>query len=423
MHSYRIQSSDKLLTVNKKKYRIKQLTEIKENLAVIKSALDKEYKDPKFEKYWRDCDPFKNERKLVANIGNTINVSNAWLKCYEILNYYKLLNDHDNRDDNINDKTLNELSGKLLLDDNKPTFIHFDNAAFPGAFIISTHHLIKTQYYKLPKFTNYTWYGSSLLSPNEQATEPLEDKYHLYKNYPDNWLMNKNNNGDVLDMKNQLDFCKRLGGKIDLYTSDLGFDFSSDYNKQEILHLPANIGQILSGLLTLKKGGMFFTKQYSIFESTTLSLMYATASFFEEFYICKPYTSREANSETYLVGKNFKGGVYLKHPYIQAMFDRLSRKDLLDVPLFDHKDYPKSYLVDMINMCRDIYGRQGEKIKNDIQRTYDAIKLHDKYPTQNPIILDYLESVETDIQKWYDANKILPIIEEKKLDMKNMYDV
>jgi hypothetical protein len=67
--------------------------------------------------------------------------------------------------------------------------------------------------------------------------------------------MHDNNNGDVLVEANQVDFCKQLGGKVDLYTSDLGFDVSSDYNNQELIQLPANIGQILTGLLTLKKGG------------------------------------------------------------------------------------------------------------------------------------------------------------------------
>ena len=60
-----------------------------------------------------------------------------------------------------------------------------------------------------------------------------------------------------------------------------------------MIQAPANIGQILSGLLTLKKGGCFITKQYSTFEPITVSIMYAAVSFFDEFYICKPYSKED----------------------------------------------------------------------------------------------------------------------------------
>ena len=57
------------------------------------------------------------------------------------------------------------------------------------------------------------------------------------------------------------------------------------------------------------------TKQYMTFEMTTISIMYSLSQMFDEFYLCKPYTSREANSETFLVGKGFKGGYDINHPY------------------------------------------------------------------------------------------------------------
>jgi 23S rRNA U2552 (ribose-2'-O)-methylase RlmE/FtsJ len=400
MLSTRIIVSDKQLPINSKKFRIKQLDEIKAALSKSKSQLDTEYKQANFEKYWREFDPFKNERTLVAELGNTCNVSNAWLKCYEILNYFKLLPDQLHHAD----------------------YVHFDNAAFPGSFILSTHHSIKTQ---KPWHEAYQWYGSSLLSANEQSSAPLEDKYHLYKNYPENWLMTETNNGDVLVRGNQIDFCKRLGSKVDLYTSDLGFDVSADYNNQEALQAPANIGQILTGLLTLRKGGSFITKQYMMFEPITLSVMYLAASFFEEFYICKPATSREANSETYLVGKGFLGGVYLQHPYIRAAFDRLDEyhvdKSKSLVSIFDAKSYPKQYVVQVVQTCKDIFNRQIDKIDKDILRTHAAIKQKNK-ALDNNVIDEFLKTSETDIRLWYDKNSILPLVDDKKLSIHDMHD-
>jgi hypothetical protein len=386
MLAYRLEVADELITQSSKNYRIKQLDELKELLIKTKSQLDDLYKNPQFNKQWRECDPFKNEKALVAKLGNTYNVSNAWLKCYEILIYFKILP--------------NDLSKLEYPSDN---FVHFDNAAFPGSFIISTHHLVKTQY---SWHLKYKWYGSSLLDANKQNANPLEDKYKLYSNYKKNWLMNENNNGDVLSSRNQLDFYKQLGNKVDLYTSDLGFDVSSDYNNQELLQAPANIGQILTGLLTLRIGGCFITKQYTIFEPLTISVMYLVASFFDEFYICKPYSSREANSETYLIGKGFKQVVDISHPYIKALFNKI--ENFNTVPIFDAKDYPKQYIKTIITASKEIFGKQIAKINEDIKRINGKVDLKDLS--------------ESMLVKWYSTYKILPITKDKRLIMNNLYN-
>ncbi len=88
-----ITKPDLISTKNTKKYRIKSLDTTKEELSLVKSKLDTEYEKKRFAMFWSSFDPFKNERQTVAEIGCTLNVSNAWLKCYEILNYYKLLPD------------------------------------------------------------------------------------------------------------------------------------------------------------------------------------------------------------------------------------------------------------------------------------------------------------------------------------------
>lgn len=379
------------LPLSNKKYKIKKLSDLKEKLAVTKSKLDEEFKKSNFIRYWKELDPFKKEKNIIAVLGNTCNISNAWIKCYELIKEFELLPV--------------EILGE--------SFIHFDNAAFPGSFILSVHHFVNTNRQWKEK---YQWIGSSLLNSNDNNKSPLEDKYKLYENYPKNWLMNDINNGDVLVEENQKDFHKRLNGAVDLYTSDLGFDVSSDYNNQELLHAMANIGQILTGLLTLRKGGCLITKQYSIFEPITVSLMYATASFFNEFYICKPYSSREANSETYLVGKFFKGNATLDHPYIKAMLDRITKKINISIPLFDAKDYHKSYLDLIIKTASEIFDNQAEKINLDINRVYSCIKnKQGGHPSLHPVIIDYNETEKNKLYSWYYNNPIRGINDTDRL--------
>lgn len=385
-------------TSNDKKYRLKSLDVAKTELSDTKSKLDEEYKKSRFKMFWSNFDPFKYEKNTVAKIGNTSNVSNAWLKCFELIQAYGLVDS--------------------IKDTKKQRFMHFDNAAFPGSFIVSTHHLIHTLFEKYAG--KYEWRASSLLNANEQNSDPLEDKYKLYANYRSNWLMHENNNGDVLVENNQIDFCRQLGNKVDLYTSDLGFDVSSDYNNQELIQLPANIGQILTGLLTLKRGGSFITKQYTTFEPATVSIMYATSLFFEEFYLCKPYSSRMANSETYLVGKGFKGGVYMNHPYIKAMFDRISGRIPIDVPMFDAKELPKDYLITIIKSAKELADLQITKLNLDIERVNKCLTGKCRGPPRDePTVSEFYNSIETLLVEWFELNPILPIAENNKLNMED----
>lgn len=380
-----------LATDNKKKFKIKAITEIKESLNATKSKLDDEFKKRDFSRYWSQCDPFKSEKYIVSKVGQTFNVSNAWLKCFEIIMSYKLV-DH-------------------ITDEKKSTFLHFDNAAFPGSFVIATHHLVNTLFQQWAG--KYVWKASSLIEKNKLNSDPLEDKYALYENYRNHWLMHEKNNGDVLVESNQKDFCEQLGNRVDLYTSDLGFDVSSDYNNQEYLQMPANIGQILTGLLTLRKGGCLITKQYTIFEPTTIAVMYATASFFDEFFIHKPYTSREANSETYLVGKGFKGGVYFDHPYIKAMMSIATGQAPKEISFIDASLYPKEYLSTIVKAARELARVQSDKINSDIERSNNAIK------KGNYVFDEYQKNIAPTIIEWYKLCPILPI--EKILNMKDSF--
>lgn len=382
---------DESLVINTtENYRINKLDEIKEKLNNTKNKLDDAFQNNKFGIYWREFDPFKNEKNIIAKLGNTYNVSNAWVKCYEMINYFNMIPD-----------TTNE-------------FLHFDNAAFPGSFIVSTHHLINTQ----RKWKNkYKWYASSLHDINK-TRGALEDKYKLFQNYPDNWLMTKTNDGDVLSKNNQLDFMNRLNHSIDLYTSDLGFAAADDYNNQELIQAPANIGQIISGLLTLKKGGCFITKQYTIFEPITVSAMYATSVFFDEFYICKPYSSREANSELYLVGKGFKGNINIDHPYINAMFDRISGNIDINIPIFKENDYPDGYIDNIIKIADSVTNSQIVKINNDIDRVTKCINANFKGPSYlNNYVLEFKKQESPKLEAWYYFNPIKPIKNNDKLNM------
>ena len=264
------------------------INNLKNNLNYTKSQLDKiyitDYK--KAFSLMKKNDPFLKEKYNISRNVNTHNMTNAWLKGYEIIEYYDLI------PKNINN------------------FVYFDNASFPGSFIIAVNHYIKTK----TNIKNFKWYGSSLIGKDK-----LYDDFNLKKNYPNNWIMNNDNNGDITLLSNIMNFqmffqnvfCSKSNQNnnertLNLYSCDLGLDWGNDYNNQESLSFKANLCQILCGLLTLNTNGHMFIKHFTLFEPFTLSYLSLLTLLFKDVYISKPSTSRRSNSEVYIVAKFYK---------------------------------------------------------------------------------------------------------------------
>jgi 23S rRNA U2552 (ribose-2'-O)-methylase RlmE/FtsJ len=112
-------------------------------------------------------------------------------------------------------------------------------------------------------------------------------------------------NGDLLQDTNFTKCAKLYANSMDLITGDGGFDFSVDYEKQEVFSTKLIFAQIAYALMMQKKGGSFILKIFDIFYTPTLQLIYLLNIFYSDVSICKPKTSRFANSEKYLVCRNF----------------------------------------------------------------------------------------------------------------------
>ncbi|KAF5403251.1 Ribosomal RNA large subunit methyltransferase J, partial [Paragonimus heterotremus] len=92
---------------------------------------------------------------------------------------------------------------------------------------------------------------------------------------------------------------------VHILVADGGFDVSGAYNLQEVLSKRIYLGQCLCALIVLQPGGHFLTKLFDTFTEFSVGLIYLMSQVFEEIMIIKPITSRPANSERYLLCKNF----------------------------------------------------------------------------------------------------------------------
>jgi len=296
-------------------------------------------------------------------------------------------------------------------------FVHFDNAAMPGIFPYTMKYYLHANHPNL----KYVWYASSLIETTKEAMSPLRDEYGLWKNYPDNWLMDDNYNGDVMSQKVQQHFKERLGGKVDLYTSDIGFDVSFNYNEQETLQSPTNLGQVISGLITLKKGGTLITKQYTFMTSFTISLMGLLTRLFNKLYVTKPMTSKPDNSETYLVGIGYNG---IDDDMMQMLMRRLDnvakigvvhdvgktseRKVVPMKPLIQKGCIGADFINAIITATEHISGNTIAKIESNLAEFAES-------NVKKSSSTGSTSKMSSEVDKWFMVNPIKPIPNDKFL--------
>lgn len=381
-------------------------TELNNKINTIRSKLDEPYtREPRLANaIFGLFDPFRTYKTNAAARCNNYNINNAGLKITEIYNIYK--------QSNILPK--------------KGAVNYFDNAAFPGSFIVMTHHHVLTNN---PR-QKFNWYASSLLDSISMNESPLEDIFGLYQNYKDHFIMDKKHNGDVTDTKNikyaRKKLSKSKNGKINLYTSDLGFDVASNYSDQEGLHMFANFGQIIYGLAILAEGGSLITKQYTFFNCANISMMYLLSSLFREFYVCKPQSSKINNLETYLVGIGLYSDRVTK--VLPKLFSILDSK-VVTYPMFS-RDMISVEFIDALNFAaNEIYGRHikslGDSIKiyNEVMEGTKNIR-DTKMRISKATALVYKKIrryMENEHSQWENNNPLKPIRTILRLNMKDAY--
>ena len=98
----------------------------------------------------------------------------------------------------------------------------------------------------------------------------------------------------------------RFSEGLDFITADGGFDVKM-FVAQEILCSKLILCEIYLALMTQKSGGMFVIKFFDMFTHNSIVYYLLLCSFYDYVKIIKPKSSRNCNSERYLVCYGFKG--------------------------------------------------------------------------------------------------------------------
>ena len=114
--------------------------------------------------------------------------------------------------------------------------------------------------------------------------------------------------GDITKNDNMSGYAQHVrqqtgGVGLALLMADGGICVDGSWNDQEKHLRQIILCEMLTALLTVRKGGWYVCKLFDTYTEFTANLLYIMYRAFEEVVILKPFTSRPANSERYIICK------------------------------------------------------------------------------------------------------------------------
>ena len=236
----------------------------------------------------------------------------------------------------------------------------------PGGFLEAINNY-RQQYFSIKD----NIYGMTLRSTDNDIPGWKKARDFLDRNINIKVIYGIDNTGNIYNYKNIEYFRNSLEDMAYITTADGGFDFSIDFNKQEQLSYRIIFCEIVSALSVQKKGGSFVCKFFDMYTTFTIKLLYLINMFFEEVYITKPLTSRPANSEKYIVAKNFLG---ISENYIKKLLDIVNVWDIIyNSKLFINDIFDIELPELFLNKIKE-YNTHNYKVQiNNINKTLNII--------------------------------------------------
>jgi hypothetical protein len=255
--------------------------------------------------------------KLLEQNKNKIDIyydSNLWDKTKKIINPYEMIYITNKKIRYRSISTFEPLSrsffkmiemsniylSKYSLKNIKEKVRTLHLAEGPGGFIEGWRYY--RDYYK-----NDVLYGITLISDSKEIPSWKKSINFLRNNPQIKISYGNDGTGDLYNYKNINYLATRLGNNsIPIITGDGGFDFSVGYNNQEMYASKLIFSQIITALKCQSIGGTFIVKFFDINNLLTLDLLFLLQCCYRRIEIYKPYTSRVANSERYIICIDYK---------------------------------------------------------------------------------------------------------------------
>jgi 23S rRNA U2552 (ribose-2'-O)-methylase RlmE/FtsJ len=240
-----------------------------------------------------------------------------------------------------------------LYNQTAPTIKTFHLAEGPGGFIEAIAFLRKGYYQD-------TYIGMTLLTDETDTNIPgWKKSYSFLRENPQVKIeTGSDQTGNLLSFEN-LKYCaEKYGSSMDFITGDGGFDFSVNFNDQEIDIGNLLFAQVAFALVMQKHKGSFILKIFDSFIVHTIDILAILASFYDKVYVTKPDTSRCANSEKYIVCRGFiHESVSDFLPFLYHAFEKMTLKQSNIKKRFLNTEIPH-YFISKMEEYNAIIGQQ-----------------------------------------------------------------
>jgi 23S rRNA U2552 (ribose-2'-O)-methylase RlmE/FtsJ len=218
--------------------------------------------------------------------------------------------------------------------------------------------------------------GMTIESPRDYGVPGWRKSHHFLQEHKETVFIEKGSDGtgDILSLAYLRHCFDKYGGKMDMLTWDGGFDFSMNFNDQEIHITRLLFAQVVYAIFMQKKGGSFILKVFDCFMAQTLDILAILTACYDRVYMTKPQTSRYANSEKYVVCKGFRGGPEDGSLLMAAFEKMLSFPSTTTPPAFRFlgKALPLMFLT-RVEEYNAIFGQQ------QIENIYYTLSMIDNY--------------------------------------------
>lgn len=232
--------------------------------------------------------------------------------------------------------------------------VSYHVAEGPGGFVEALHHL------RAKSYPDDVYHATTLEDDADPAVPGWRKSASLVGRAGKGVVVErcKDGRGDLLNPTNLVHLRKELCGKCDLVTGDGGFDFSVDFNDQEVAGSLLVLAQVGFAIKAQKQGGMFILKLFDVFTRTTVDILFLLACAYSRLQVMKPCTSRQANSEKYVICRGFHGdpGDVISNQIVHVL-TTARRHPTMRLRSILHTQPPR-YFIDKLEECNAMLGQQ-----------------------------------------------------------------
>nr|XP_046241777.1 cap-specific mRNA (nucleoside-2'-O-)-methyltransferase 2 [Scatophagus argus]XP_046241787.1 cap-specific mRNA (nucleoside-2'-O-)-methyltransferase 2 [Scatophagus argus]XP_046241796.1 cap-specific mRNA (nucleoside-2'-O-)-methyltransferase 2 [Scatophagus argus] len=322
-----------------------RLQALKASLNAVKNQLS----DKNVQVWHQHTNSTNRAGKVISAVRSAANAeicTQAWCKFFEILGVFDLIPEE-------------------ALQNGELNTIHLCEA--PGAFITALNHYIKTS--ESTRYCDWSW-AANTLNPYHEAnggsTTIADDR--LIANTLPWWFFGSDNTGNIMIQKHLLELQAFVANmrRVDLVTADGSFDCQENPDEQEALVASLHYCEATAALLLLSPGGSFVLKMFTLYEHSSICLLYLLNCCFRSVNVFKPSTSKAGNSEVYVVCLNYEAKEAVR-PLLSKLIRNYGPHLADREALFPNSHVPQSFQRQHEEVCLYFHTLQVETITENLR--------------------------------------------------------